>query len=174
MNKKTKVGMVTIGQSPRMDVVPQIKELAGIEAEYLECGALDGLSLSEVEKLAPEGGDKLWRIVLIHPPGFSLPAMGCVGVDCFSGRWALLDLPLDKDGTGLLEGDPVFLPEDFSVEDLRVVGRDGVQLNPVFSGETFFHTFAVNNLVTVPEPGFLLLLASGCLGLAVLNRLERR
>ncbi len=57
MNRKTKVGIVTIGQSPRVDVVPEIKELAGVEAEYLECGALDGLSLSEVEKLAPEGGE---------------------------------------------------------------------------------------------------------------------
>ncbi len=57
MNRKIKVGVVTIGQSPRVDVVPEIKELAGVEAEYLECGALDGLSLSEVEKLAPEGGE---------------------------------------------------------------------------------------------------------------------
>lgn len=57
MNKKTTVGVVTIGQSPRMDVVPEIKEVAGVEAEYLECGALDGLSLSEIEKLAPEGGE---------------------------------------------------------------------------------------------------------------------
>ena len=57
MNKTPKVGIATIGQSPRVDVVPEIKEFAGVEAEYLECGALDGLSLSEIEKLAPENGE---------------------------------------------------------------------------------------------------------------------
>lgn len=130
--------------------------------------------LATATELVPEGSDKLWRIVLIHPPGFQLPAMGCVGPDCFSGRWALLDLPLDADETGLLDGDPAFLPADFSIEDLRVVDRDGVQLNPAPTGETFFHVFAANNIVPLPEPGFLLLLASGCLGLVVLNRIERR
>ncbi|MFQ5425812.1 MAG: hypothetical protein ACE5EV_01890, partial [Gaiellales bacterium] len=48
------------------------------------------------------------------------------------------------------------------------------QLNPAPTGETFFHVFAANNIVPLPEPGFLLLLASGCLGLVVLNRIERR
>ena len=57
MNKQTTVGIVTIGQSPREDVVPEIKKLAGVEAKILECGALDGLSLSEIERLAPEQGD---------------------------------------------------------------------------------------------------------------------
>jgi len=52
-----KVGIVTIGQSPREDVVPEIKELAGVEVKTLECGVLDGLSLSEIEKLAPAKGE---------------------------------------------------------------------------------------------------------------------
>ena len=38
MNKTTKVGIATIGQSPRTDVVPEIKKLAGVDAEYLESG----------------------------------------------------------------------------------------------------------------------------------------
>lgn len=57
MNRNPKVGIATIGQSPRVDVVPEIKKFAGMEAEYLECGALDGLSLSEIEDLAPEKGE---------------------------------------------------------------------------------------------------------------------
>jgi len=57
MSKQTMVGMITIGQSPREDVVPEIKQLAGIEIEISECGALDGLSLSEIEKLAPQQGE---------------------------------------------------------------------------------------------------------------------
>lgn len=57
MSKRTMVGMITIGQSPREDIVPEIKQLAGIEIEISECGALDGLSLSEIEKLAPQQGE---------------------------------------------------------------------------------------------------------------------
>lgn len=34
-----------------------MQRLAGIKAEVLECGALDGLSLPEIEKLAPEEGE---------------------------------------------------------------------------------------------------------------------
>jgi protein AroM len=57
LNRKPTVGIATIGQSPRADVVPEIQEMAGIEAEFLECGALDGLGLPEIEKLAPEKSD---------------------------------------------------------------------------------------------------------------------
>lgn len=106
--------------------------------------------LATATELVPQGSDKLWRIVLIYPPGFTLPAMGCVGAECFSGDWALLDLPLDKDETGIPVGDPVFLPEDFSIEDLVVVDRYGAPLNPAFAGETFFHIYVANNLVPAP------------------------
>ncbi len=57
MNKQIIVGMVTIGESPREDTVSEIKRLAGVKAEILECGALDGLSLPEIQKLAPERGE---------------------------------------------------------------------------------------------------------------------
>jgi protein AroM len=42
MNKK--IGIITIGQSPRTDVVPEMSALFGEGVEVLECGALDGLS----------------------------------------------------------------------------------------------------------------------------------
>ena len=48
-----RVGAITIGQSPRLDVVPEMKEILGREVEILEAGALDGLSLEEVKKFAP-------------------------------------------------------------------------------------------------------------------------
>lgn len=57
MNKGLVVGMITIGQSPRDDIISEIKQLMAINAEIFECGALDGLSLSEIEELAPEPGD---------------------------------------------------------------------------------------------------------------------
>lgn len=56
MNVK-KVGMITIGQSPRVDIVPEMKEILGTEVEILEAGALDGLSLNEVKRLHPRRGD---------------------------------------------------------------------------------------------------------------------
>ncbi len=64
MNKRKVLGIVTIGQSPREDVVPEMKRMAAIEAEILECGALDGLSLPEIEKLAPEKGEFLLETIL--------------------------------------------------------------------------------------------------------------
>ena len=52
-----RVGMVTIGQSPRIDLVPEIKKLIPIGIEVIEKGALDGLSLKEVEKFEPDEDD---------------------------------------------------------------------------------------------------------------------
>lgn len=52
-----KIGLVTIGQAPRLDVVPEMRELLGPEVEVLEAGALDGLTLEEVRTLRPHEGD---------------------------------------------------------------------------------------------------------------------
>ncbi len=59
------IGMITIGQSPRVDVVPEIKDILGEEIEVLEAGALDGLSLEQVRGfLSPEKG-----LHPLHPHG---------------------------------------------------------------------------------------------------------
>jgi protein AroM len=52
-----KIGAVTIGQSPRTDVAPEFERALGVDAELLQCGALDGLSREEVRALAPGPGD---------------------------------------------------------------------------------------------------------------------
>jgi protein AroM len=53
-----KVGMVTIGQAPRDDVVPEMAlHLGG--AEILQRGALDGLRQDEIAPLAPTGEDEV-------------------------------------------------------------------------------------------------------------------
>ncbi|MEM4594300.1 MAG: AroM family protein [Zestosphaera sp.] len=49
---------MTIGQSPRLDVVPEIKEVLGDSSvEILECGALDRLSREEIAELVPREGE---------------------------------------------------------------------------------------------------------------------
>jgi protein AroM len=53
-----KVGMVTIGQAPRVDVVPEMAKLLGA-ALILERGALDGLAPLDIEPLAPAGDDEI-------------------------------------------------------------------------------------------------------------------
>jgi len=44
-----KIGMLTIGQSPRDDILPPLKEILGEGFEIVEAGALDDLTLEEVE-----------------------------------------------------------------------------------------------------------------------------
>lgn len=57
MNKK--IGVLTIGQSPRTDVVPELQEYWGEQVKIVEAGALDGLSLQEIDRLAPREGDSV-------------------------------------------------------------------------------------------------------------------
>ncbi|MEM0352609.1 MAG: AroM family protein [Sulfolobales archaeon] len=55
-----RVGLVTIGQSPRLDVVPEVvRALGDLDVEVVECGALDGLSREEIAALAPKEGEYL-------------------------------------------------------------------------------------------------------------------
>ena len=57
MGSKRKIGAITIGQAPRDDVVPEMREILGAGIEVVEGGALDGLSREEVAQLAPRDGD---------------------------------------------------------------------------------------------------------------------
>jgi protein AroM len=51
----TKLGMVTVGQSPRTDILPAMMEGLGQDVQVTEKGALDGLSPEEVRSLSPIG-----------------------------------------------------------------------------------------------------------------------
>jgi protein AroM len=55
---KAKIGMVTIGQAPRADVVPDMAALLP-DVEILEAGALDGLDRAAIARLTPEGDDEI-------------------------------------------------------------------------------------------------------------------
>ncbi len=39
---KPLIGTVTIGQSPRVDLIPELRAILGEEVQIIEAGALDG------------------------------------------------------------------------------------------------------------------------------------
>ncbi len=52
-----RLAMVTIGQAPRSDMVPDLRAcVRDAEVEMVEFGALDGVDDTEIEDLAPEDG----------------------------------------------------------------------------------------------------------------------
>jgi len=54
---EVKIGTLTIGQSPRTDIIPELKEVMGFEVEIEERGALDDLTWEEVKDLYPGPDD---------------------------------------------------------------------------------------------------------------------
>jgi len=54
---KHTIGAITIGQSPRTDVIPEIQQIVGQDIDFIEMGALDDLTLEEVKAFAPQAGD---------------------------------------------------------------------------------------------------------------------
>ena len=50
------VGVITIGQAPRDDVVPDLEKILGPEVQVVQAGALDGLSREAIASLAPASG----------------------------------------------------------------------------------------------------------------------
>ena len=57
MSHKPKIGMISIGQSPRPDILDIFEESWGGRAELLEVGALDGATDDDVKRMAPNEGD---------------------------------------------------------------------------------------------------------------------
>lgn len=54
--KKT-LGVITIGQSPRNDVICEMESILGGRVEILQSGALDGLTREEILRFKPAEGD---------------------------------------------------------------------------------------------------------------------
>ncbi|MCL1993742.1 MAG: AroM family protein [Spirochaetes bacterium] len=51
-----KIGAITIGQSPRVDITPEILEYMG-NVEVIEAGGLDGLNKEDIAQFKPAQGD---------------------------------------------------------------------------------------------------------------------
>lgn len=56
----TKVGVLTIGQSPRNDVTPSIQNIVGPEVTIIERGGLDQLTQDNMHEISPDDGEKTY------------------------------------------------------------------------------------------------------------------
>ena len=54
-----KIGAITVGQSPRVDLTPEIQPILGDSVEIIQAGALDGLSKGEIAKFVPRPGENV-------------------------------------------------------------------------------------------------------------------
>ena len=54
---KPRIGLLTIGQSPRPDMTADLLPLLGDAADFSEAGALDGLTKEEILSMAPADGE---------------------------------------------------------------------------------------------------------------------
>jgi protein AroM len=54
-----KIGIVTIGQSPRDDIIPEMRRVLGRNVEILERGALDDYTVEEAKRLERKPGEGL-------------------------------------------------------------------------------------------------------------------
>ena len=73
-----KIGAITVGQTPRTDLIPEIAPILGDSIEIIQMGGLDGLTKEEIQTMTPAPGDHvLVSLSLIHilssrhgiPPG---------------------------------------------------------------------------------------------------------
>jgi protein AroM len=78
------IGLVTIGQSPRVDVVPDMAAIIGAGAAVREAGALDALSPSAIDALAPAAGDEILVTRLAD------------GTPVFVGKEKVVDLVVER------------------------------------------------------------------------------
>jgi len=56
----SRIGVFTIGQSPREDIVPEMSDIWGKHHDVLELGAIDPLGPSELGGLSPDPGEDLF------------------------------------------------------------------------------------------------------------------
>ena len=52
-----KIGAITVGEAPRVDITPDIEGIFGDKVELIQAGGLDGLTREEIAEFAPEEGD---------------------------------------------------------------------------------------------------------------------
>ena len=51
-----KIGAITVGQTPRTDLIPEIAPILGDSIEIIQMGGLDGLTKEEIQTMTPAPG----------------------------------------------------------------------------------------------------------------------
>ena len=52
-----KIGAITVGQTPRTDLIHEIAPILGDSIEIIQMGGLDGLTKEEIQTMTPAPGD---------------------------------------------------------------------------------------------------------------------
>ena len=73
-----KIGAVTIGQAPRVDVTVDIMDIFGGKTELIQAGGLDGLTKEDIAEFAPGEGDYV-LVSRLKDGGCRLIMMFCTG-----------------------------------------------------------------------------------------------
>ena len=53
-----KIGAITVGQTPRTDLIPEIAPILGDSIEIIQMGGLDGLTKEEIQTMTPAPGER--------------------------------------------------------------------------------------------------------------------
>ncbi len=64
MSSKVTIGCLTIGQSPRPDILDELSSLLPSNCHLMELGALDNLNSTKLQKVAPAGDDAFYVTLL--------------------------------------------------------------------------------------------------------------
>lgn len=123
-NRQRRIGAVTIGQSPRTDVVPELLPLLGPGIEVVEVGALDALSPAAIAALAPAPGDEVLvsrlrngQQVRLRKEG--VPELLQAGVDSLAGRVEAVLLLCTGSLPPLRSPCPILYPEHLLFQVVR-------------------------------------------------------
>jgi protein AroM len=65
----SRLGILTLGQSPRDDVTPSFRAILGESVEIVEAGGLDGLSTAQMEEFFPRRGEHATETRIVDSDG---------------------------------------------------------------------------------------------------------
>ena len=96
MSRKKRIGFATIGQSPRVDIVPAIIAGLGVPVEVIEAGTLDGLDDEAIGRLTAQPGEYSFATRLADG------RQVIIGKGAAEERLAVLLGQMDKQGLDLI------------------------------------------------------------------------
>lgn len=67
--RASRLGILTLGQSPRDDITPSFRAILGETVEFAEAGGLDGLGTAELEAFLPRHGEQATETRIVDSDG---------------------------------------------------------------------------------------------------------